>query len=403
METKLFDTAYEKEKVILIAIERDNQLFDAVSSLDELEALAETAGAICVGKMFQKRENIDRAHYFGKGKLEELRELIKETNADGVICDDELTSNQMKNMEEILNVKIMNRTLVILDIFALRAKSAEAKAQVELAQLKYKMSHLTGMGINMSRQGGGIGTRGPGEKKLETDRRNISDRIAELNKELVQIEKHRNILRQKRMKNKIPVVAFAGYTNAGKSTLMNKVSNAGVLQENKLFATVETTTRKIELPDKTQCLFTDTVGFIQKLPHNLIKAFRSTLEEVKYADIIIHVVDASNDSRQNQMKVVYDTLNELGCSGKPVITVFNNILISAKKNKGIDEMLETVEKIIKSFKKNIKVLIPYEKGNYLKIIFDDCDIINDEYKPEGRYFEIFASPENEGRLKEFII
>ncbi len=301
----MYNTGEEKEKVILIGIDYDNNGYDAESCLDELYDLAKTAGADCVGRMIQKREGIHKAHYFGKGKLEELKAYIKETGATGIICDDELTANQMKNMEKILETKIMNRTLLILDIFAARAHSAEGKVQVELAQLKYSLSHLTGQGASLSRLGGGIGTRGPGEKKLETDRRNISDRISELNRELKEIEKHRKVLREKRMKNKIPVIALAGYTNAGKSTLMNSITNAGVLEEDKLFATLDTTTRKVKLPSGAEYLFTDTVGFIQKLPHNLIKAFKSTLEEDKYPDISLHLVDSSIISRYQNIKVVY--------------------------------------------------------------------------------------------------
>ena len=327
----------------------------------------------------------------------------------------------MKNMEQILGTKIMNRTLLILDIFASRAHSAEGKVQVELAQLKYNLSHLAGQGRDLSRLGGGIGTRGPGEKKLETDRRNIADRIAELNRELKEIEKHRQVLREKRMKNKIPVIALAGYTNAGKSTLMNTLTDAGVLAENKLFATLDTTTRKVKLPSGAEYLFTDTVGFIQKLPHHLIKAFKATLEEVKYADVILHIVDSSNQAREQHMKVVYETLKELGCDEKPVITVFNKIdkeevemplpndlhclekvAISAKKEKGIEELLQKTEEVIKSTKKSISVLIPYDKGALVNYIHGNCEIVSSDNTETGFYFEIYADDEVYNRLKEFI-
>jgi len=417
----MYNTEEEKERVILIGIDYDNNEYDAESCLDELRDLAKTAGAECVGRMIQKREGIHRAHYFGKGKLEELKEYIKETGATGIICDDELTANQMKNMEKILDTKIMNRTLLILDIFAARAQSAEGKVQVELAQLKYSLSHLAGQGRSLSRLGGGIGTRGPGEKKLETDRRNISDRISELNRELKEIEKHRSILREKRAKNKIPVIALAGYTNAGKSTLMNAVTNAGVLEEDKLFATLDTTTRKVKLTSGAEYLFTDTVGFIQKLPHNLIKAFKSTLEEVKYADIILHIVDSASVSRERHIKVVYETLNELGCKEKPVITVFNKIdkeeavfplpkdaravltqSVSAKKQTGISELLEKVENTVKSFKKKIKILIPYDKGAMVNFVHGNCEIVSSRNTENGFFFIIYADNETYNRLKEFI-
>lgn len=417
----MYNTEEEAEKVILVGIDCDNNEFDAESCLDELEELAKTAGAICVGKMIQKREGVHKAHYLGKGKLEELKNYIQEVNATGIICDDELTANQMKNMEKILETKIMNRTLLILDIFASRAYSAEGKVQVELAQLKYSLSHLVGQGKNLSRLGGGIGTRGPGEKKLETDRRNISDRISELNRELKEIEKHRQVLREKRIKSKVPVIALAGYTNAGKSTLMNTLTNAGVLAEDKLFATLDTTTRKVKLSSGAEYLFTDTVGFIQKLPHHLIKAFKATLEEVKYADVILHIVDASNPAREQQMKTVYETLEDLGCGEKPVITVFNktdrevelplpkdsrsmeSVSISAKYNKGTENLLEKVEEIIKSFKKLISVVIPYDKGALINFIHGNCEIIKSENSAEGFCFELYADNEAFNRLKEFIV
>ncbi len=417
----MYNTEEEQERVILVGIDFDKNDLNAESCLDELEELAKTAGAVCVGKMIQKREGIHRAHYLGKGKLEELKAYISETNATGIICDDELTATQIRNMEKILNTKIMNRTLLILDIFASRANSAEGKVQVELAQLKYSLSHLAGQGKSLSRLGGGIGTRGPGEKKLETDRRNIADRISELNKELKEIEKRRQIIREKRIKNKIPIIALAGYTNAGKSTLMNTLTNAGVLAEDKLFATLDTTTRKIKLPSGAEYLFTDTVGFIQKLPHHLIKAFRATLEEVKYADIILHIVDASNPIREQHIKIVYETLKDLGCEEKPVITVFNKTdkaeaetpfpkdpralstqAISAKYEKGISELLEKTEEIIKGFKKLIQITIPYNKGSLINFIHGNCEIVESDNKPEGFFFKIYANSEAFNRLKDYI-
>lgn len=418
----LYDTEKEIERVVLVGIDTGDGEFDIESCLDELGDLAKTAGAEVVGRLIQKREAINRATYLGKGKIEELKIYIEMVEATGIICDDELNPNQIRNLENALNTKVMNRTLLILDIFAQRASSAEGKVQVELAQLKYNLAHLTGRGKEMSRLGGGIGTRGPGEKKLETDRRNIADRIADLNRELKEIEKHRGVLREKRMGTGVPVIALVGYTNAGKSTLLNTLTGAGVLAEDKLFATLDTTTRAVETESGAKYLFTDTVGFIQKLPHNLIKAFRATLEEAKYADILVHVVDASNSKRNEQMNIVYQTLKELGADNKPVITVYNKIdkegvetplftdkraletiSISAKKGLNIDTLLSKTEEIIKSFKRSIKVIIPYNMGHLLSVIHGSCEITLSENRDEGYYFELYADDEVENRLKQYII
>lgn len=418
----LYDTEKEIERVVLVGIDTGDGEFDIESCLDELGDLAKTAGAEVVGRLIQKREAINRATYLGKGKIEELKNYIEMVEATGIICDDELNPNQIRNLENALNTKVMNRTLLILDIFAQRASSAEGKVQVELAQLKYNLAHLTGRGKEMSRLGGGIGTRGPGEKKLETDRRNIADRIADLNRELKEIEKHRGVLREKRMGTGVPVIALVGYTNAGKSTLLNTLTGAGVLAEDKLFATLDTTTRAVETESGAKYLFTDTVGFIQKLPHNLIKAFRATLEEAKYADILVYVVDASNPKRNEQMNIVYQTLKELGADNKPVITVYNKIdkegvekplftdkraletiSISAKKGLNIDTLLSKTEEIIKSFKRSIKVIIPYNMGQLLSVIHGSCEITLSENRDEGYYFELYADDEVENRLKQYII
>lgn len=419
--SKLYDTQKEIEKVILIAIDKGDTEFDVDSCLDELEDLTKTAGAVVVGRMVQKRESMHRGHYFGKGKIEELKAFVELKEATGVICDDELTANQMRNMENILDVKIMNRTLLILDIFAAHAISAEGKLQVELAQLKYNLSHLVGQRKYLSRQGGGIGTRGPGEKKLETDRRNIADRIAELRRTLEEIDRHRQVMRDRRMQNNMPIVALVGYTNAGKSTMMNTITGAGVLEANKLFATLDTTTRKIELPSGVDYLFTDTVGFIQKLPHGLIQAFRATLEEVKFADILVHVVDASNPAREDQMSVVYKTLKELGSDEKPTITVFNKmdkeverplpddmhaiekLYVSAKSGMGVDKLLETIEQLVKSFKKSIKIILPYDQGQLLNLIHSNCEVISQEHREQGVYFELFADEEMNNRLSVYMV
>jgi len=334
----MYDTEQQKERAILIAISHDDSPAD--SNLDELCLLVDTAGAVEVGRIMQKREARHPATYLGKGKIEEVRQLVEETSANIVIADDELTASQQRNLATALNVKILDRTMIILDIFAQRAKTAEGKTQVELAQLKYSLSHLSGLGVSLSRQAGsaahgGVGNRGPGEKKLELDRRYIRSRIDQLNKELEKIRENRTTSRKRRVKQAIPVVALVGYTNAGKSTLMNKLTGAGVLAEDKLFATLDTTTRKMYFPNISdsskigkEILLADTVGFINKLPHNLIQAFRATLEELQYADVLVHVVDSSAHNYKEQMTIVNDTLKALNCLDKPIITALNKVDIS---------------------------------------------------------------------------
>ena len=298
----MIETKEQQEKIILVAVNTGFEA-DAIDSLDELEELVETAGGEVVGRIIQNIDHVNNALYIGTGKVEELKDLIWETEADGIVCDDELSPNQFKNLEDELNVKVMDRTLLILDIFAGRAKSAEGKIQVELAQLRYRSTRLIGM-QNLTRQGGGIGTRGPGEKKLEVDRRVIRDRISQLRKEVGDMEAHRDVTRAKRQSNPLPVVAIVGYTNAGKSTLLNTLTSAEVLEEDKLFATLDPTTRNYKLDSGEEVLLTDTVGFIRKLPHHLIDAFKSTLEEAKYSDIIIHVVDCSNPAMDKNIKAL---------------------------------------------------------------------------------------------------
>ncbi len=421
-ETQLHITEEMKEKVILVGVDQEMGGMDTESCLDELNELVKTAGAESVGRLIQKREKIHPVHYLGKGKLEELQVMINAYDATGIVCDDELSPAQIKNLEQILNTKIMDRTMVILDIFASRAISREGKIQVELAQLKYRLSRLVGIGASLSRLGGGIGTRGPGETKLEVDRRYIKSRIAELNRELKEIETHRELLRNQRDKKGKPVVSLVGYTNAGKSTLINKLTDAGVLAEDKLFATLDTTTRKVKLINGSEILLIDTVGFIQKLPHNLVQAFRATLEEMKYADILLHVVDASNPQRKEHMNVVYSTLRELGCEETPVITVFNKIdredveyplpfdikardtvKISAKTGKGTENMLTAIEELLKSFRKSIKVMIPYSEGSLISYIHGKCEIISEEHTETGYLIEAYVNEETENRLKNYIL
>ena len=310
------------EKVILVGVsEQDGD--DAEDSVAELAELVRTAGAVVVGTLIQKRELMHPGTYVGTGKVAEIAAMIAERGATGIVCDDELSPAQLKNLEQMLDTKVMDRTLIILDIFAARATTSEGKIQVELAQLKYRLSRLTGLGRSMSRLGGGIGTRGPGEKKLEMDRRLIKDRIAQLNRELKEVRQHREITRAKRTRNGMPVAAIVGYTNAGKSTLLNRLTDAGVLEEDKLFATLDPTTRVLELPGRQEILLTDTVGFIRKLPHHLVKAFRSTLDEAVYADMIIVLIDASDPECGEQLKVTENLLAELGAADKPVLYVYN--------------------------------------------------------------------------------
>ena len=418
-DTKLYDVEKPAERVILIAVDEEGRSDD--DCLNELEELAETAGAVTVGRLIQKRERLHPGHYIGKGKAEELKMMIAALDATGIIADDELSPAQMRNLEDMLDTKVMDRTMVILDIFAARALSNEGKIQVELAQLKYRLTRLTGQGTALSRLGGGIGTRGPGEKKLETDRRYIKERIVELDSQLKDIETHRELLRSGRKGKGIINVALVGYTNAGKSTLLNKLTDAGVLAEDKLFATLDTTARSLKLPGGTSVMLTDTVGFIRKLPHHLVQAFRATLEEMKYADILLHVLDASNPERAEQMSTVYATLKDLGCGETPVITAYNKmdrevelplprdttardtVKISAAKGDGLDELLLAIEKLMKSFKKHIKVLIPYSDGRLTAMLYSRCEVIKEEHTENGLLADVFADEEMENRLESCTV
>ena len=404
-----------EEKVILVGVsEQDGD--DAEDSVEELKELVKTAGAAVVGTLIQKREKIHPGTYVGTGKVAEIQELIAQTGATGIVCDDELSPAQLKNLEMMLDTKVMDRTLIILDIFAARATTSEGKIQVELAQLKYRMSRLTGLGRSMSRLGGGIGTRGPGEKKLEIDRRLINDRIAQLNRELKEVKRHREITRAKREKNQMPVVAIVGYTNAGKSTLLNHLTDAEVVEEDKLFATLDPTTRVLELPGHQEVLLTDTVGFIRKLPHHLIQAFRSTLEEARYADYIFHVVDASNPQREKQMHITYETLDDLEVKDKTIVTLFNKqdlrtddeplhdfradytLNISAGKNEGLDELKELLAEILRENKVYIERVVPYDKAGIIQLIRKQGELISEEYVAEGIAIKAYVPMEVYGKL-----
>jgi len=432
----IFENKQEQERFIIIAIEQETGssqktdfLLDAEKNLDELELLVDTSGAEVVGRLIQKRESAHPGHYLGKGKLEELKDLVRLSKADGVVADDELSAAQHRNMAETLGVKIMDRTMIILDIFASRAITAEGKTQVETAQLKYRMSRLSGLGLSLSRQGGGargpgggIGSRGPGEKKLETDRRHIRERLNQLSGELKEISSQRKVLRENRTKTGLPTVSMVGYTNAGKSTLMNALTNAGVLVEDKLFATLDTTTRRAALPgtNGTEALFTDTVGFINKLPHHLIQAFRATLEELDNADLLLHVVDASNPGRDEQITVVNQTLEQLGYGQKPIIVVFNKsdldvkfplplarnavntVSVSAKTGDGLDTLGKVIEDALQTMRGKIAVLLPYGEGRLISLIHERCDIIQEKHRENGTYIEAFADAEVQNRVKDYI-
>lgn len=401
----MYETKEVLEKVILAAVSTGKES-DAIESLDELEELVKTAGAEVVGRVIQNLEHINNATYLGTGKVQELKELIWETDAAAVICDDELSPAQYKNLEDALNVKIMDRTLVILDIFARRAKTAEGKIQVELAQLRYRSTRLIGM-KNLSRQGGGIGTRGPGEKKLEVDRRIIRNRISQLKEQVCEMENHRQVTRARRRDNPIPVIAIVGYTNAGKSTLLNTLTDASVLEEDKLFATLDPTTRNYKLSDGQEVLLTDTVGFIRKLPHHLIDAFRSTLEEAKYSDIIIHVVDAANSSMDKNIHAVYETLENLGVKDKIIITVFNKmdklnekpilkdfhadyvVHAAIKKRMGLDKINSAIEQALKSMRVMIEKKFDYSEAGKIGLIRKHGQLLYEEYREDGIYVKAY--------------
>ena len=414
--SELIDIKEEQERVILVAVElKEND--DTAASVDELEELADTAGALTVGRLIQKREAPQAGTYIGKGKMDELKALIAETDATGIICDDELSPAQMKNLEAVLETKIMDRTMLILDIFARHAGTAEGKLQVETAQLKYRMARLVGMRSSMSRVSYGIGMRGPGEKKLEVDRRLIRDRISRLEAELKELERNRMVSRSKRMKSGIPVAAIVGYTNAGKSTLLNRLTDAGILSADMLFATLDPTTRNFRLPGGQEILLTDTVGFIRKLPHHLIDAFHSTLEEACYADIIIHVVDASNQAAHTQMYVVYETLRKLGVKDKPVITVFNKqdkitddevikdlnadvcVRTSAYTGQGIDDLVASIERIVMQNRVLLEKTIDFKDAALLQLIRKDGTLISEEYLPEGIKVKAYVSKEVYGKVE----
>ncbi len=420
----MIETAEKKERFILAAAS-DEDREDVERSLDELSDLLDTDGGEEAGRILQLRERWDKRTYLGKGKIEELAELVKETKADGVICDDEISPSQMRNISNALSavnpdIKVLDRTLLILDIFALHATSREGKLQVLMAQLRDRKTRLSGEGVNLSRLGGGIGTRGPGESKLESDRRVLTDRIAAIRRELDEVAKSRGVQREKRQESPVPVAAIVGYTNAGKSTLLNALTGADVLAQNKLFATLDATTRSCELEDGTAVLLTDTVGFISKLPHQLVESFKSTLEEAKYADFLIHVVDASSETAEQQMDIVYKTLDELGAGDKPVITVLNKqdaipeeeiearilkdlkadktVKVSMKTGYGKEALLAAISEVVKNLRKTVELVISYADAGKLNLVHKYGTVLKEEYAEDGIHVEAVLSNDIAGKL-----
>lgn len=412
----MFENKESAEKAVLICA--DTGEYDAESSLVELSELAKTAGAEVVCEIVQKREAPDGATYIGSGKLKELCDFCRSNEVDVIIADGELSPSQQRNIENETDVRVIDRTTLILDIFAMRALSGEGKLQVELAQLKYLLPRLGGKGVSMSRLGGGIGTRGPGETKLETDRRHIRRRISSLEAELKELEARRARYRERRKKDGAVTVALVGYTNAGKSTLMNALTNAGVLAENKLFATLDPTARALTLPDGRTVILIDTVGFIRRLPHKLVEAFKSTLDEAVDADVIIDVCDASSPECSEHFKVTEALLEELGCTGKPIITALNKcdvsgddatipllgntVRISAKNGDGLSELLLMTQKFLPPTRKRIKLLLPFNKGALASQLRKDGVVHSEEYTAQGLLLDVTADVRMLEECKEYI-
>ncbi|MCI8516301.1 MAG: GTPase HflX [Hungatella sp.] len=412
---ELIELEETKERVILLGVST-GEGDDTEGCLEELADLVETAGAVAVDKMIQNREAVHPGTYLGKGKIAEVKERIWELGATGVVCDDELSPVQLRSLEEALEIKVMDRTMVILDIFAARANTREGKLQVELAQLKYRAARLVGLRNSLSRLGGGIGTRGPGEKKLEMDRRLIHERIGQLKAELKEVVRHREVQRRQRERAHTKVAAIVGYTNAGKSTLLNHLTDAGILAEDKLFATLDPTTRNVRLPGGQEILLTDTVGFIRKLPHHLIEAFKSTLEEARYSDIILHVVDSSNPRMDMQMHVVYETLKQLQVTDKIMVTVFNKadklegegiprdlsadyqVKLSAKTGQGIDDLMELLETILRNQQIYLERLYPYEEAGRIQAVRKYGELLSEEYREDGIFIKAYVPAELLGQL-----
>ena len=414
---ELHENVQKPERTLLVCV--DTGLFDPEASLDELEQLADTAGAHVVAKISQKRDTSSDANYVGKGKLEEIKELCENEEIDLVICDSELTPSQINNLENALDVRVVDRTTLILDIFAARARTSEGKLQVQLAQLKYSLPRLTGRGRQLSRLGAGIGTRGPGETKLEVDRRHIREKIHSLEVQLEELEKRRNSLRKRRKKDGVETVALVGYTNAGKSTLMNYLTNAGVLAEDKLFATLDPTARKLVLYDGREVMLIDTVGLVRRLPHHLVEAFKSTLEEAANADLILNVCDVSSDEFNEHLNVTMGLLNALGCENKPIISVLNkcdlldgtkqllslsnSVCISAKNGTGIPDLLLRIQQLLPNKRRKVSFLIPFSDGAVAGRIRKDGVVLSETYTEKGIEITAILDVGFIDEIKEYII
>jgi len=414
---EFYENSQQPETAVLVCVDFDQ--YDPESSLDELEELAKTAGAQVIARMTQKRDKPDNATYIGSGKLEELKTFCEENEVDLLIFDAELSPSQTRNIEDETGVRVVDRTTLILDIFAGRAVSGEGKLQVELAQLKYSLPRLTGKGIQLSRLGGGIGTRGPGETKLESDRRHIRRRISALEEQLEGLEKRRGNLRSRRAKDGVQTVAIVGYTNAGKSTLMNTLTEAGVLAEDKLFATLDPTSRGLDLPDGRRVMLIDTVGLIRRLPHHLVEAFKSTLEEAASATVILNVCDASSDECAEHLRVTADLLTELGCMNKPIISVMNkcdliestgdlptvgkSVMISAKDGTGLDKLLAEIAAALPPTRRQAKLILPYSLSAMAARFRSEGKVLCEDYRPEGIYLEVIAEIYLLDENKEYIV
>lgn len=413
----LYENRIEKEKALLVSV--DTGEFDAEVSIDELEELSRTAGAEVVGKVIQKKDAPEKATFVGVGKLAEIIAFCQNTDVDLLIFDSELSPSQQRNLEKLTGKRVIDRTMLILDIFAMRARTAEGKLQVELAQLKYQLPRLAGQGTALSRLGGGIGTRGPGETKLESDKRHIRRRVQKLEQELQELEKRRAQMHKRRHKDGVQTVAIVGYTNAGKSTLMNALTDAGVLSENKLFATLDPTSRALTLPDGRQVMLVDTVGLIRRLPHKLVEAFKSTLEEAAHATVILNVCDASDEHASEHLDLTKKLLEELGCQGKPIISVMNKcdlvgdiysmptfgktVMISALQEKGFDELLNAILKELPPTRRKAELLIPFSAGAIAARIRKEGVVEAEEYREDGLYMRAIVEMSLLDIIKDWII
>ena len=410
-----------QERAVLVGLNADcftKEQTATDETLEELEALLETAGGFCTGKVLQNRHTPDSHCFIGEGKAQEVKMLVEFTQSTMVVFDNELSPGNIRALEEIIGVTVLDRSALILDIFAQRAKTKEGRLQVELAQYKYLLPRLSGMGLSLSRQGGGIGTRGPGETKLESDRRNIRERIHRLEDELEQVRKVRSVQRERRMKNSVPVVAIVGYTNAGKSTLLNQLTGAGIPANNRLFDTLDTTSRQLTVSDNLDVILSDTVGFIAKLPHHLVDAFRATLEELEYADLLLHVIDASDPNREEHIEVVEKLIRQLAKPGTKVLRCYNKadlvsredipvgedvVAISAKQGRGMDNLLQAIERMLGHARHHVKVLLPYSMGGMVETIHSNAQVKNVEYTGEGIEIETIVDDILYGRIRDYVV